>query len=82
MRLVDGVDGIPFSEALAAEGAVVFAKARELDQDDGLRPCGFHDPERPPNGHRSRSQQRLPGSRERFPTIPARSWPTALPPRD
>jgi ATP-dependent DNA ligase len=31
MRLVDGVDGIPFSEALAAEGAVVFAKARELD---------------------------------------------------
>jgi len=30
MRLVDGVSGILFSEALAAEGAVVFAKACEL----------------------------------------------------
>ena len=30
MRLVDGVHGIPFSEALAAEGAMVSAKACEL----------------------------------------------------
>jgi bifunctional non-homologous end joining protein LigD len=30
MQLVDGVSGILFSEALAAEGEVVFAKAREL----------------------------------------------------
>ena len=30
MRLVAGVDGLLFSEALAAEGAVVFAKACEL----------------------------------------------------
>ena len=30
MRLVSGVDGILFSEALAAEGAVVFAKVCEL----------------------------------------------------
>jgi bifunctional non-homologous end joining protein LigD len=30
MRLVAGVDGILFSQALAAKGAVVFAKAREL----------------------------------------------------
>jgi bifunctional non-homologous end joining protein LigD len=30
LRLVAGVDGIPFSEALAAEGAVVFARACEL----------------------------------------------------
>jgi bifunctional non-homologous end joining protein LigD len=30
MQLVDGVSGIVFSEALAAEGAVVFAKACEL----------------------------------------------------
>jgi len=29
-RLVAGVDGLLFSEALAAEGAVVFAKACEL----------------------------------------------------
>jgi ATP-dependent DNA ligase len=29
-RLVVGVDGILFSEAIAAEGAIVFAKAREL----------------------------------------------------
>ena len=29
MRLVDGVHGIPFSEALAAEGAIVFATACE-----------------------------------------------------
>ena len=29
-RLVDGVDGILFSEALAAEGAIVFIKACEL----------------------------------------------------
>ena len=31
MRLVDGAKGIVFSEALAAEGAVVFAKACDLD---------------------------------------------------
>jgi bifunctional non-homologous end joining protein LigD len=30
MRLVDGVDGILFPEALAAEGAIVFVKACEL----------------------------------------------------
>ena len=30
MQLVDGVSGILFSEALAAEGAIVFAKACEL----------------------------------------------------
>ncbi|HZZ21910.1 MAG TPA: hypothetical protein VFE60_04720 [Roseiarcus sp.] len=30
MRFVAGVSGILFSEALAAEGAVVFAKACEL----------------------------------------------------
>ena len=30
MRLVEGVDRILFSEALAAEGALVFAKACEL----------------------------------------------------
>jgi bifunctional non-homologous end joining protein LigD len=30
MRLVAGVDGILFSDALAAEGAVVFAKACKL----------------------------------------------------
>jgi hypothetical protein len=30
LRLVDGVSGILFSEALAAEGAIVFAKACEL----------------------------------------------------
>jgi bifunctional non-homologous end joining protein LigD len=30
MQLVDGVDRILFSEALAAEGAVVFQKACEL----------------------------------------------------
>ena len=30
MRSVDGFDGLPFSEALAAEGAIVFAKACEL----------------------------------------------------
>jgi hypothetical protein len=30
MRLVDGVSGILFSEAIAAEGAVVFAKTCEL----------------------------------------------------
>jgi bifunctional non-homologous end joining protein LigD len=30
MRLVDGVHGIPFSEALAAEGAMVSVKACEL----------------------------------------------------
>jgi bifunctional non-homologous end joining protein LigD len=30
MQLVDGVSGILFSEALVAEGAVVFAKACEL----------------------------------------------------
>jgi bifunctional non-homologous end joining protein LigD len=30
LRLVVGVSGIPFSETLAAEGAVVFAKASEL----------------------------------------------------
>jgi len=30
MWLVDGVDRILFSEALAAEGAIVFAKASEL----------------------------------------------------
>jgi bifunctional non-homologous end joining protein LigD len=30
MRLVAGVDGVVFSEALVAEGAVVFAKACEL----------------------------------------------------
>jgi bifunctional non-homologous end joining protein LigD len=30
LRLVAGVDGIQFSEALVAEGAVVFAKACEL----------------------------------------------------
>ena len=30
MRLVDGVSGILFSEALGAEGAIVFAKACEL----------------------------------------------------
>jgi bifunctional non-homologous end joining protein LigD len=30
VRLVDGFDGIVFSEALAAEGAVVFGKACEL----------------------------------------------------
>ena len=29
-RLVHGVDGIPLSEAIDAEGALVFAKAREL----------------------------------------------------
>jgi ATP-dependent DNA ligase len=31
LRLVVGVSGILFSETLAAEGAVVFAKACELD---------------------------------------------------
>jgi bifunctional non-homologous end joining protein LigD len=31
MRLVAGVDGILFSEAFAVKGAVVFAKACELD---------------------------------------------------
>jgi bifunctional non-homologous end joining protein LigD len=30
MRLVAGVNGIPFNEAHVAEGAVVFAKACEL----------------------------------------------------
>jgi hypothetical protein len=30
MRLVAGVNGILFSETLAAEGAIVFAKACEL----------------------------------------------------
>jgi ATP-dependent DNA ligase len=30
LRLVVGVNGILFSETLAAEGAIVFAKAREL----------------------------------------------------
>ena len=30
MRLVDGFDGLLFSEALPEEGAVVFAKACEL----------------------------------------------------
>jgi bifunctional non-homologous end joining protein LigD len=30
LRIVVGVSGILFSETLAAEGAVVFAKAREL----------------------------------------------------
>jgi ATP-dependent DNA ligase len=40
MRLVEGADRMLFSEALAAEGEVVFAKASEL----GLEGIGLHSP--------------------------------------
>ena len=36
MRLVDGFEGIVFSEALAAKGAVVFAKACDLRRRPGI----------------------------------------------
>jgi bifunctional non-homologous end joining protein LigD len=43
-RLVAGVDGILFSEALAADGAVVFAKACELGLEGivSKRPGSFY----------------------------------------
>jgi bifunctional non-homologous end joining protein LigD len=43
-RLVAGVQGILFSEALAADGAVVFAKARELGLEGivSKRPGSFY----------------------------------------
>jgi ATP-dependent DNA ligase len=40
MRLVDDVKGILFSEALAAEGAIVFAKACELGLEDMVVEAG------------------------------------------
>ena len=44
MRSVDGFDGLPFSEALAAEGAIVFAKACELGLEGivSKRACSFY----------------------------------------
>ena len=44
MRLVDGFDGLLFSEALPEEGAVVFAKACELGLEGivSKRACSFY----------------------------------------